>query len=96
MLDALFMPARARNIIRTCFLGATLRIEVEIPPPERPRPRLVAEDVGDRQRRRKTWKQNVDRYALPEGAKVRVEVAGSAQLRALLGEHARRRVTGVG
>ncbi len=40
--------------------------------------RLVAEDVGDRQRRRKTWQQNVDRYALPSGAKVRVVVAGRA------------------
>ena len=89
--DALFLPARARHTFRECFAGATLRIEVELPPPEAPRPRLVAMDLSDRQRRRRTWQQNVDRYALAEGAKVRVEVAGGSTLRSMLGERPRRK-----
>jgi len=47
---------------------------------------LVAVAVADRQRRRKTSPQNVDRYALPDGAHVRVEVAASDALRRMLGE----------
>ncbi len=61
-------------------LGDGLRPD---PPPW---PRLVAHDKADRQRRRKTWKQNVDRYALPAGSKVLVQVAGSTPLRTMLGE----------
>ncbi len=83
--DSLFLPARARQAFCAAFLGATLRIEVELPEPVA-KPRLVAVDVADRQCRRKTWAQNVDRYALPDGARVRVEVAGSATLRTMMGE----------
>ncbi len=56
-----------------------------------PQPHLVAVDVADRQRRRKTWAQNVDRYALPAGATVHVNVAGSTALRNMLGEPDRAR-----
>ena len=84
--DALFLPAAARQLFGAAFSGATLRIEVELPPPPAPKPRLVAVDVADRQRRRKTWAQNVDRYALPDGTQVRIEVAASDALRRMLGE----------
>lgn len=84
--DSLFLPAVARQLYRERFAGASMRIEVELPPPEKPRPRLLADDVADRQRRRKTWAQNVERYALPEGARVHVEVEGSEVLRGMLGE----------
>ena len=84
--DSLFLPATARQVFEAVFSASTLRIRVELPPPEKPRPRLVAVDVGDRQRRRKTWTQNVDRYALPEATNVRIEVAGSRALRRILGE----------
>jgi len=84
--DALFLPAAARQAFGACFIGATLRVEVEMPEPAAPRPRLVALDVADRQHRRKTWKQNAERYALPAGAMVHVEVAGPPALRRLLGE----------
>ena len=83
--DALFLPAAARQAFLACFAGATLRIEVELPEPAAPRPRLVAADVADRQRRRKTWAQNVERYALPAEARVHFEVAGTAALHRLLG-----------
>jgi hypothetical protein len=95
-VDPLFLPARARGVSADCLLGATFRIDVERGPPERPRPRLVAADIADRQRRRKTWQQNVARYALPSSAKVRVEVAGRQVLRELLGDPTLRRVTGTG
>ena len=89
--DSLFLPATARHSYRAVFRGATLKIEVERPLPEPPWPRLVAVDVADRQHRRLTWAQNVDRYALPAGTKVRVEVAGSSTLRRMLGERRRPR-----
>ena len=89
--DALFLPAEARHAFRDCFLDASLRVEVELPPPEPARPRLIADDVADRQRRRKTWSQNLERYALPDGAKVRVEVAGCSTLRRMLGDTTRLR-----
>lgn len=84
--DALFLPAAARQVFAACFIGATLHVEVEMPEPEARQPLLLARDTADRQRRRKTWAQNVDRYALPAGARVSVEVAGSDTLRRLLGE----------
>ena len=87
--DSLFLPARARQAFCACFSGATLRVEVELPEPDPPRPHLVALDVADRQRRRKTWEQNVERYALPDGARVRLDVAGSDKLRRMLGERDR-------
>ena len=84
--DALFLPAEARHAFREVFLGATLRVEVDLPLPEAPRPRLVALDVAHRQRRRKTWAQTVARYALPAGARVQLHVSGSDALRTILGE----------
>lgn len=84
--EALFLPATARQAFAACFSGATLRVEVELPEPTAPRSRLLAADVADRQHRRKTWTENLDRYALPSEARVHVEVQGSALLRTLLGE----------
>jgi hypothetical protein len=86
VMDSLLLPAAARQGYRAAFRGATLRVVVEHGPRAPLWPRLVARDVGDRQRRRKTWRQNVERYALPEGSKVSVEVAGSAVLRRRLGD----------
>jgi len=59
--DALFLPAASRQVFRALFSGGSLRVEVGLPPPPPPHPRLVAVDVADRQRRRKTWAQNVAR-----------------------------------
>jgi len=86
---ALFLPAVARHTFTDAFRGATLRVHVEMPPPHEQRPRLVAVDAADRQRRRKTWEQNVDRYRAPAGTEVRVEVAGAATLRQMLGDRRR-------
>ena len=91
VFDSLFLPAAARHAYQERFLGASLRIEVKLPPPEPPGPQLLAVDVADRQRRRKTWQENVDRYALPEGASVHVDVEGSLELRQMLGEHGQTR-----
>ena len=38
-----------------------------------------------RLRRRNTWEQNTQRYELPEGATVTVEVTGLAELMAYMG-----------
>ena len=86
--ESLFLSARARQAFAAVFRGATLRIHVERPRAADPLPRLVAVDVADRQRRRLTWDQNVDRYAAPAGTKVQVEVAGRTSLRQMLGERA--------
>jgi hypothetical protein len=95
VVDPLFLPARARQRFRAIFQAATLHAVVELPPPPRPRPIIVAADVADRQRRRKTWAENVARYALPAGARVRIKVEASPKLRHLLGEAKSARV-GVG
>jgi len=86
VVDSLFLPAAARQGFESSFLGASMRIDVQIPPPQPPRPRLVADGVPERQRRRKSWQENLHRYALPEGARVRVEAEGSLLFRAMLGE----------
>jgi hypothetical protein len=82
--DALFLPAKARRLHRDLFLGATLRVEVHAPPTV-PVLELLADDTADRQRRRKTWAQNVARHALCEQARVTVQVACRSDLRAWLG-----------
>jgi hypothetical protein len=89
VLDTLFLPAEARHAFGEVFLGATLRAHVDTPPQRQQQPRLLAVDVADRQRRRKTWAQNVKRNELPHDASVRVEVAGSLPLRTMLGERRR-------
>ncbi len=83
--DALFLPAAARHAFQELFTDVTLRVVVQAPPP-RPRLRLVADDVADRQRRRKTWTQNLERHALPDDARVRVDISGGRSLRRLLGD----------
>lgn len=87
--DSLFLPARARQAFIATFRAATLHVEVQLPPEQRG-PRLLALDIGDRQRRRKTWEQNLARHALPAGARVSIDVAGGPALRRMLGEPGRR------
>ncbi|MBC8424506.1 hypothetical protein H8E07_10315 [bacterium] len=82
----LLLPAEARKVHRERFCGATLHVELEQPAPQPPWPRLVAADERVRQRRRKTWQQRLDDYALPEGARLSVRVQGSTALRRFLGE----------
>jgi hypothetical protein len=84
--EPMFLPARARQGFQELFRTVTLHVEVMLPTPEQPRPVLVAADVSDRRRRRKTWEQNVARYALPRGARVRLTVEAPAEVRQLLGE----------
>jgi hypothetical protein len=76
----------ARQVFAERFVRGTLWVEVVLPPPPPPRPRLVAADIAERQRRRKTWEENLARYALPEGALVHIEVAGTQIFRQMIGE----------
>lgn len=77
--EPLFLPAEARRAFAQLHQGVTLRVEVQKPPPV-PRPRLVALTHARRQRRRCTWAENVDRYALQDGAVVHVECKGGHRL----------------
>ncbi len=81
---SLFLPATARRAFTEIIVHATLHVEVAVPAPEPPRPRLVAADEADRQRRRCTWDQNLARYALPEGTQVQLRAAGSERLQVML------------
>jgi len=86
---ALAMDGRipeARRAYQRTFLGATLHIEVERPSRGSAAPTLLAFDPAARQRRRKTWDQNLARYQLQQGARVRVDVAAAPALRAMLGD----------
>jgi len=84
--ESLFLPAAARQAFQRTFRGATLHVEVELGPTEPLGPALVAKSAAARQRRRLTWEQNRARYQLPPGSKVRIELAASATLRAMLGD----------
>jgi hypothetical protein len=86
VIAPLFLPAVARQVFCGNFIGASLRIEVELPPAPAPWPRLVARNAAQRQRRRKTWAENLARYALPESARVLVQASGSMAFRQMLGE----------
>jgi hypothetical protein len=94
--DALFLPAVARQVFAERFVRGTLWVEVVRLPPPPPRPRLVAADIAERQRRRKTWEKNLARYALPEGVQIHIEVAGTPCLRWMIGEPAQQKLDLVG
>ncbi len=76
VLPSRFLPREARRLSAERCSSGSLRLRVEDAPPRPPRPRLLAVDVADRQRRRKTWSDNVARYALPPGTRLHVEVSG--------------------
>jgi len=84
VLPPLFLPTEARRRFREVFDHATLRVEVDLPPPEPPRPRLVACDDKERQNRRQTWAERAARTRLPEAAVVRVEASGRPDLAYML------------
>lgn len=77
--EPLFLPAEARRVFIKLFQCAAFRVEVE-KPPQAPRPALVAPNHARRQRRRSTWAQNVERYALQEAAVVHVECIGGQHI----------------
>jgi len=83
-MPSLFLPAIARQIFRTAAAGLTVAVTVVGPPPQLPRPVLIAQSVADKQHRRKTWQQHFERYALDPEAVVHVEIAGGDGLRRLL------------
>lgn len=74
--SSLFLPARARHAFRNRLREGDLRMVVSLPPPVRS-PFLLAKTVADKQRRRKSWQENVERYQLSPEATLQIEVAGS-------------------
>ncbi len=82
----LLLPAEARRAHRERFLRATLHVDVRLPVPSPSRPRLVADDERAVQCRRKTWRQRLDDYALPDGATVEVRVKANETLKRFLEE----------
>jgi len=70
------LPAAARKAFGALFQVQELRVEVRLPERKRAHPMLAA-GAPEVQRRRKRWKDNVARYALPAGASVDVTVIGS-------------------
>ena len=79
-----FLPSEARKVHGDRFNLATLHVYATIPPDPPPRPRLVAIDEGQLQRRRKTWTERLAWNALPDGAEVRIRLQGGAELRAFV------------
>ena len=90
--NPLFLPAMAHQVFAERFAQGSLWVSVMRPPSSPPRPRLVAEDVADRQRRRKTWEQNLNRYALTAGTEVHIEVAGTPALKQMIGDPLQKRL----
>lgn len=84
--DSLFLPAAARKLFTALFDKATLHVDVVDRAPTKARLRLVAESTAARQHRRKTWADNVARYASSDDEVPAVRVAGVAALWGFLGE----------
>mgnify|MGYP006212490075 CR=1 FL=1 len=64
-VDAGFTPAGARSLVRDATHDLSVRVIVALPPPPPKRPTLVSASRAHRQHRRKTWAENLARYALP-------------------------------
>jgi hypothetical protein len=77
---SLFLPARARQLWREAARELTVRVTLWEPAPRQPHPLLLALNEADRQHRRKTWRDNVERYALAPEAVVKVVFAGGRAL----------------
>ncbi len=82
---SLFLPAKARQAVDATALGASVLIEVPLPPPVTPPPRLLARSAADLQHRRLTWHQHLGRYELAQGLSASVEIRGGEGLRRWLG-----------
>ena len=86
VLPSLFLPARARQAFDALFVNARVRVEFTEPEAPPPRLQLVADSPAQRQRRRMTWQQNLDRYALDDNTTVAVEVSGGLNIERWLGK----------
>jgi hypothetical protein len=89
VLPSLFLPAVARHLLRAAASRLTFTVAVHDPEPA-PRLALIAGSIADKQHRRKTWRQNVERNALDPAARVLVEITGDNTLREMLGVGAER------
>lgn len=76
----LFLPARARHLWREAALELTIRVTVTEVPLRSSWPLLLAKNVADRQHRRKTWTENVQRYAIDPEVEVGITFAGRSTL----------------
>lgn len=85
---SLFLPSAARRAFTDTLLNATVSVTLERAR-RPPRPRLIAASVAQRQCRRQTWTQTVERYALPPHTRVELEVAATPALQALFGDPSR-------
>ena len=74
-----FLPAAARQAFRSASEALVFGINVKQPVVEPTHPYL-ATTPEERQRRRATWTQRLQWYALPEGSQARVVVHGGAAL----------------
>jgi hypothetical protein len=84
VLPALFLPAAARQLLRSAAAGLTVAVTILAPPARPPRPILVAPTIAHKQHRRKTWRQNFERYEIDPGTAVSIEFTGGEALRRLL------------
>jgi len=92
VLPSLFLPAKARQIATKAMSGVSMNVTYYIPPLS-PSPVLLASSVEEKQQRRCTWTKNAERYALPPGAKVHLEIVGDESVRYLLNHYQRKEVT---
>jgi hypothetical protein len=83
VLPSLFLPARARHLLRSAAESLSFTVVVSEPPPK-PKVALVADSVADVQHRRKTWQEHFELFALDPDARVRITISGSSRLRPML------------
>ena len=81
--DAQFLPARARAAFREACRDIAVQATLVVPRPERVHPYRVT-TRAQRQNRRLTWAERNARYALPEGAQLRVVIEGGERIARIL------------
>ena len=64
------VPTELRRAVPTQLVGARVEVRVRLRSRPRRRPRHLAETAGERQHRRKTWRQRRCHRALPAGSRV--------------------------
>jgi hypothetical protein len=82
---SLFLPAAARQLWRKEATRLIASVTIVEPAPPQPTSELIAASVAERQHRRKTWKQNLERHALSPDTRVLLDLTCSDILRNLFG-----------
>jgi hypothetical protein len=84
MVSPLLVPAELRKQVPRLTEGIEVLVTVQSGPPPRPTPAYLALTDAQRQHRRLTWEQRLQRNALGSQCTVRIQLCGATSLVAKL------------